>query len=220
MPRLNMPVLLSGGGLDSIAYLIIMHNRGIKFATLVVDYGQASFAGELRATQYFCDKYGITILRCISEQIAAYNDTSSCMLWTGNKEHSPFVEGRNISLILKAFEYSKSVILGFCDPGYEPFPDANATFIDTVNTMLRHSFSSSFEASAPFIAIPRKELLYTAYTYDRDLFKASFTCWTPNLDEHSVNGYTRVLECGTCKHCLLKKEQEKEVVQRYEESTC
>jgi len=192
-----MTDLLLGGGLDSVAYLILL-NREID-KCVWIDYGQISSKGELKACEYFCNFYNKELIVAINTQVRKYNTCS--MLFTGDLEDDPFLIGRNLSLIMTAFEYSKNVMLGFTDPGYEPFEDANSKFLIDLNNLLERVMPT-YSIVAPLIHNNRKEVMKQAYCLNNSLFDKSFTCWISNS----------TLECGICKHCNLKKKLIEEVV--------
>jgi len=192
-----MTDLLLGGGLDSVAYLILLNKELDK--CIWINYGQVSIKGELEACKYFCDFYNKELIVATNTQIKNYNKNS--MLFSGNLEDPPFVIGRNLSLIMTAFEYSKKIMLGFTDPGYAPFEDANSKFINDLNFLLERVMPS-YSIIAPLIHKDRKEVIKEAYSLNNLLFEKSFTCWVSNSK----------IECGVCKHCILKKELIKEVL--------
>ncbi len=196
-------VLLIGGGLDSVAYLIMLH-KSID-ACLFIDYEQKPSNGEYKACKYFCDKYNIPFIVTTNSQIYKYNK-KPCLLFTGNMDDNPYVEGRNLSLLLTAFEHGDNIIFGFCDPGYPPFPDATQEFIENTNKLIKAVFTNK-SVNAPYISILRTDLLLFAYIKDQELFDKSVTCWCYDDD----NG-----ECGKCRHCKLKKAQKEEIIKKYE----
>jgi len=194
-------ILLLGGGLDSISYLILMKDEGIDFSCLSVNYGQMSYQGELQACIYFCNKYDVPLLLAENKQIEKYNDIKNCQLFTGNTNHDPYVSGRNASLILTALEYGNTIHIGFTDPGYEPFPDATPSFVIEFNNILTKTFKNKLLV-AQYELMRRVDILGRAYEMDNDLFHESRTCWC-------CDSYGN--ECNVCKHCLLKEIQYKEI---------
>lgn len=193
-----MSTLLLGGGLDSVAYLILLHKK--IDSCIVIDYGQHSYKGEEASAEYFCNKYSKPLHKVKNSQILRYNKCY-CQLFTGNTEHNAYVNGRNISFILQALEIDDCVYLGFTDPGYAPFPDADEEFIRDINLLLSRVFNK-VSILAPYIDINRGIILQEAYKLDNELFDKSFTCWISN----------NIDECGHCKHCLLKEEQKRKIL--------
>lgn len=193
-------LLLSGGGLDSAAYMIMLHDS--LSSVLSVNYGQACYEQEYKATEYFASKYSIPHICTKTDMIRNYNKQDVC-LFTGNSADNAYVNGRNLSLIMQGLQYDKDIVLGFTNPGYKPFPDADEDFLQQVNTLLNRVFNYEVTVQAPFLSVPRVELFKQAYLKDNELFDKSMTCWTP------VNGE----ECGKCKHCLLKAQQKQQVLQ-------
>lgn len=191
-----MADLLLGGGLDSVAYLILLTEEIDK--CIWIDYGQISSKGELEACKYFCNVYNKELIVATNNQVKCYNTCS--MLFSGDLKDDPFLNGRNLSLIMTAFEYSKNVMLGFTDPGYAPFEDANFKFINDLNNLLERVMPT-YNIVAPLINSNRKDVIKLAYSMNSSLFEKSFTCWISDS----------LKECGMCKHCLLKSELIKEI---------
>ncbi|MBF0443414.1 MAG: 7-cyano-7-deazaguanine synthase [Oligoflexales bacterium] len=200
------PILLYGGGLDSTAYLILMHNDGIDFKCLWIDYGQKGALNEKRAARYFTQTYGIELIEAKNEQIARYA-LSDCQLLSGNTDHPSYVNGRNFSLILQALEYGDEVFLGLVELEYQSPPDADIEFLKRANAILKGAFHRDVRILAPYIACPRVELLTNAYEINQELFQYASSCWI---------GGDQAMDCGHCKKCLIRQKQWEIVKKRYD----
>ncbi|MBF0443413.1 MAG: 7-cyano-7-deazaguanine synthase [Oligoflexales bacterium] len=203
------PVLLFGGGLDSAAYLILMQHQGIELDCMWIDYGQKSAACERRAVRHFTHKYGIELIEQTNIQIIKYN-IQKCQLFSGDLADDPFVNCRNLSMIMQALEYSDTVILGLASLGYQAHPDSDAEFLASINALFCRMFDRQIQIIAPYVDTPRIELFAKAYSLDKELFSHSGTCWIGSPDGN---------ECGVCKKCLIKKQQWQTVKEMNHERT-
>lgn len=198
-------LFLSGGGLDSVAYIILEH-KNID-TVMSVDYGQVGFSEEVEATKNICKKYGLNHIIEYTSIISEYNRGRDVSLFTGNIEDDAYVNGRNLALIMLALKYDKDIMLGFTNPGYKPFPDADEEFVALADEMIKRVFRGEGSVIAPYINTLRTDVFKEAYKLDNELFDISMTCWTPK------NGK----ECGECKHCKLKKQQKELVLNQLKE---
>jgi 7-cyano-7-deazaguanine synthase in queuosine biosynthesis len=182
-------ILLFGGGLDSAFYFLNFIEKKIPFECLWVDYGQRTRLGEVAAMAKFCSKYDVFYQETATTLISGYT-APNLLMKTGTL---PFVEGRNLGLLMTALKYGDMIHMGFTDPGYTPFKDADQEFIDNMNKILSASFNEK-RVSAEFIGTSRLELFKKFYKIEPRLLDMAFTCWESETLE----------ECGVCKHCLLK----------------
>lgn len=198
-------LFLSGGGLDSAAYIILQH-KNID-SVMSIDYGQVGFIEEVEATKNLCKKYGLNHILEYTSLISEYNRGRNVSLFTGNIEDDAYVNGRNLTFIMLALKYDRDIMLGFTNPGYQPFPDADEDFVKLSDDMVKRVFQGNGSIVAPYINTLRTDVFKEAYKLDNELFDISMTCWTPK------NGK----ECGRCKHCLLKEKQKELVLNQLKE---
>lgn len=185
--------LLYGGGLDSTCNLVLL--KDIIKSCVFVDYGQRAARGELAACKYFTSKYNIPLIIVENFHIKRYNSDLQVQLFTGDIKHSPYIKGRNLSLIMDALQVSEKVYVGF-EKRETPFPDCSLEFIQSTNKILQGLFTPNTEVIAPFIFIDRFQLIKSAYKIDREIFDKAWSCWISEGNE----------PCGVCKHCLQIKE--------------
>ena len=189
---------LSGGGLDSAAYIILKHNE-IK-NVVVIDYGQYPYLFELSMTKFWANEYNLPITILKDDNIKKYN-LQQCMLFSGNIEDNAYVNGRNLSFIMDALTVGDNIMLGFTNPGYTPFPDADEQFLCDINDIIKRVFNREIHIDAPYIHTLRTDVFREAYKKDSRFFDYNATCWTPvKVGENFQN-------CGKCKHCKLLEEQ-------------
>lgn len=205
-------LLLFGGGLDSAAYFVLMCHFGISFKPLLINYGQLAWRGEWSALEKLTlDLTGTHVSRDSSIYTHSIKDVQKgpTFLLTGNKDHDPYVRGRNFLLIAKALKHGDNIILGLCDPGYKPFPDADEEFIRNVNESVRACFTDA-QVLAPFINVSRPTVLAAAASVYPKLFDTAWTCWT--VKEASFDQpESAITQCGVCKHCMLAAKQRIEI---------
>jgi len=186
-------ILLFGGGLDSANLFLYLVKSRIPFSCLHIDYGQKAAEAEIQAVKLFCDKYDVELKLVNDTRILQYNKQPNLMFGTGT---NPYIDARNLVLIMTAAEYADNIYIGFYDKN-DPVSDANAKFYDSVNAVLAGSFfNRKVQLVAPIIDIPKQQLCKESYKFEPEFFKWTMTCWLP------VDGK----ECGHCKHCLKKKE--------------
>ena len=186
-------VLLHGGGLDSAAVMLKLRSLSISFDILHFDYGQVA-----------CKEERLAILRqttsekMITLDLPLSHLNKNSQLFTGNRDHNPIVEGRNILFIMEAARLGYSEIyVGLDKPASGvAWPDASKAFLDCTNNILSMSFlQNKVTVTAPFIYEDKQGVFDWALSVNPKFFETAFTCWTP------VNGQ----HCGLCKHCTHRE---------------
>lgn len=183
--------------MDSTAVLLHMVDQGMSFDILHSDYGQIAALAEWLAV-YSQGKRWERIVISLHRKLKHLSPPDS-QLFSGNREHEPIVEGRNLSLILAAVELGYSdVYVGLDKPASGvAWPDASREFLDTINRVLSLSYlRRKVTVHAPFIDVDKETVFAQAVKRCPDFFDISFTCWTPHGSK----------ACGLCKHCLLLKQ--------------
>lgn len=197
---MSKTALLHGGGLDSTAVFLHLIDSGIDFDCVWCDYGQVAADAEIAHIRAQCVKYGVNLSVSQTDTIRKLNKDSSCMIFSGDHNHTPIVEGRNMALIMNAVlkGYDK-IYVGIDKPASgDAWGDASKEFIQTMNDLFSMSFNHrKIEVIAPFIKIDKEDVFKKALGFDKDFFAMSMTCWTPE-------SVARM--CGKCKHCKLEVE--------------
>lgn len=194
-------ILLFGGGLDSAFYFLHFIEKKMPFECLWVNYGQRTVMGEVSAMGKFCSKYRIKA-HVVSTDLISNYAAPNLLMRTGD---NPFVEGRNLGLALTALQYGDKIHMGFTDPGYTPFKDADKEFIENMNKVLSASFAGK-SVSAELIHLNRQKLGQIFLAKEPDLFDMAFTCWESTSEE----------ECGKCKHCISKQKMKESICTKQE----
>lgn len=209
-------LLLNGGGLDSIAQLIIATDRKWDVASLHIDYGQDAAQSELHAAALIAHdtntplhsvrirrdatQLGTGILAYLHPQVALVpgHDLSSKEVKT---ERAGFeMEGRNLMLLSIALswaakEYDYLMLANNKAPAY--YPDATQDFILHLNKLLIY-LGAKPRVWAPFANLTKMQAVCVAFKINPNVLRAH-SCY-------------KAQECGVCPHCLQKKEIAKECV--------
>jgi len=192
----NKPLLLIGGGLDSVAVFLSLVRDGVSFDAIHIDYGQIACHAERKSIESLCSKYEVPLLMKSTCSIKELNDR--CSILEGNaSDSSPVANGRNLLLALIAAKYSSNLYMGLDKPynGASPFPDTTEKYIQSLAYLLSATYEREIVITAPYLHVDKVDVCRDAYQIDRDFFNLSMTCWLP------VNG----AECGVCKHCCTKR---------------
>lgn len=199
-------VLLFGGGIDSIAYAVLLREMyGIRPLLLHVDYGQKSSVYERLALFHFAAKWDYDFAVRITDAIKRMQpEGSNCMLFTGDVKDDAYVHARNMVLTQIGFEHGDNVLLGLFDPGYAPFPDADGQFVDDYNRVMGRT-AKRLKLWAPYFEMNRRVGIGIAHVTEKEVITGAATCWIGS-DPDGVTG-----DCGSCKHCLLKAELMRDV---------
>jgi 7-cyano-7-deazaguanine synthase in queuosine biosynthesis len=199
-----MNVVLLGGGLDSTAVLLYLRNRRTPdMVGMWIDYGQKAHKGELNAVKYFLSKYEIPLVK--GKMPMNHIATASILSGEVGKEASDNrLELRNLGLIsyaciLCASNGGGTVHLGFHqEPEGAPFPDAQASWLETLEKAIQLASPQMVHLSAPFQHMSRYAVLRQAYAIDEKIINHAYTCYE---DPDKWGG-----ECGECVHCKQKAE--------------
>lgn len=207
-----MNVFLSGGGLDSAAFLALQASNMDQ--VYVCDYGQTMYQQEYVATQALLSMLGQPDPVPLNLRITKLSEVNPTGLLFGTGS-DPFVRGRNLqlaqSVALHALEQigtdePLAIHFGFCLENMM-FSDADPDFIRHLDQCVQRSFGLTnagqhlVSVVAPYHEVPKAEYLHLAATRLNELtispksfFDQTFTCWHPQGSS----------ECGGCAHCLKK----------------
>lgn len=194
---LNKPVLLLGGGLDSVATLLYLKDRE-EFSALIVDYGQVSYEKEKESAEYWCGKYGIHLIYETDDYIKSVNTQPNILFGTSDSQF--VLDARNMVFVLKALKHTNNVYLGLTEELVPP--DTKLDFLVKLEYLLTCVFPTkgTISVRAPLMEISKtlgkSGASYMAYNIDSEFFAKTMTCWCPQ------NG----VECGVCRHCKDKKD--------------
>lgn len=197
-----MNVLLHGGGLDSTAVLLDLVNRKIIFDVLHINYGQKACESERRAVKKQCKTYNLNFRAWTNSSISSRcvnPGRDNSQLFTGNLDHDPIVEARNMFFIMDAIILGYSnIYVGIDKPATgKPWPDASHEFVTCTNALLKMSFLQvPKQVIAPFLNTDKITVFEQALARDPQFFSMSATCWTPQPVTNDP--------CGQCKHCKLE----------------
>lgn len=180
-------LLLLSGGIDSMAIACWKSPR----LAITIDYGQRSFAGELRAASLIAGELGITheVVTCDLARFGS-GDMSS----VGPSRHAPVSEWwpfRNQLLItlagVVAMKVDVSEILIGCVSTDARHVDGTNSFVSAIGAALTMQ-EGNVRLSAPAIGMKTVDLLRTARVPVR-LLRIAFSC------------HTGAYACGSCSGC-------------------
>lgn len=197
-------VVLLGGGLDSSSLLVWLRRAGVPLDALWVHYGQKAWRGEQAACEWVCRRYGVP-LHTVTIELAGV--ASSAILGgaavnTANDPSLNKLEARNVVLVslgaMLAANLGRQVVyVGYhVEPPDAPFPDATDAARAAMSAVMEVACRPPVRVVAPFSHLTREEILRAGLWVEPELAARTFTCYEGEGLE----------ECGTCAHCLRKKE--------------
>lgn len=201
-------LLLNGGGLDSIAQLIIANDRGWNITSLHIDYGQDASLSELLVARSVAQETGTELHSIQVDQTPRFVNGGII-----SEAHKPLVpshdltskevkseragyemEGRNLMLFGLALAWAAQrfdwiMFANNTAPAY--FPDATQRFILRLNEMCMF-LGTKVRVTAPFANLSKVQAVGVAYRINKRV-----------LEAHSCY---KAKECGVCPHCIQKQE--------------
>lgn len=200
-------ILLMGGGMDSYAVALWLRDLGTVFTAIHVDYEQKSSRSELKACRKQLEllaREGYKrpdLLPLYDEGLLIRGLNPKGSLLFGDKKAGPELKGRNLVLLMLALTYLNeggTVYLGLDRPwgDAEPFKDCT---LDYFNRALEILDRPDVRVKAPFIEVPKKDVVEWGYQRDSKFLENTMSCWQAKYTNQ------RIIECGECKHCKTKK---------------
>lgn len=190
--------ILYGGGFDSTALAILLHNAGRRIVLLHVDYGQAAADVEWHHS---------TRLLAQRLKVAAHQVTVALPGLTGSilkgsnqvadSQASAKLDARNFMLLgvvspLAVSLGCASIYLGFHEVAADcPMPDITPAFIDAANVFVAQAVTHPLRIRSPLCRVPREDAITSAASVAPYLFDVAHTCYS------STPG-----GCGVCLHCV------------------
>jgi 7-cyano-7-deazaguanine synthase in queuosine biosynthesis len=197
-PVCGRVLLLNGGGLDSIAQLILLHHAGTEIESLHVDYGQDAANAERLIVRNICQYRGIgtTFVDCLRgyTNFPLITDNALCNAGKETERARFEMKGRNqmllsIAVVVANGEFDFIMLANNTAPAY--YLDATQGFLNEFNELLTFQ-GMKLRAIAPFKHMTKLEAVKAAYEIDKNVLQAH-SCY-------------RARECGVCPHCIQKKE--------------
>lgn len=210
MPEsIESAVLLFSGGLDSVAYMLLMREH-TQVHLLGINYYQKS--SELVAARYWARKYGLDYQELTINGSVLWDSS----LMTGqpaaeaNAEgwQRSRVEGRNVVFAVLAAAYASKVgathvILGLHQKlERSPMLDTTDKYFRNLNDVIAMTWANRVLVSAPYCHVSKSDLATLAYGKDSELFSKTVSCYEG-------------VDCEECTHCLKKKELHRLVLSRF-----
>ncbi len=203
-----MNILLSGGGLDSIALMFYLKGKNIPFKVLHFFYNQTNYLSEFQANTTFAKgNVDILTIEFQNSKSTILRQNSKDFIYGQSEEavKGLGVEGRNLIFI----SYATSIVAesggGMVYVGFhvEPdnlIPDTSLQFYRSTQQTIRLSTSSIVHLDAPFLELGwnKKNIIQYGINQHSDYLTKAHYC---HLSE----------TCGKCDKCLQVKSILKEI---------
>jgi len=188
-------ILLIGGGVDSVTLALDLHNKGIEFELLHVDYGQVAAYAEIQFISKLAKDLNVPIRVALDSQIDYANPKPNKIL-DGPSHDNPYILGRNYYLLGIAASKGDNVYIGLSEGRIF---DCTEEFVNNMNLAWKGAFDGQKRVIAPYVNNSKKDLVELGHSLSPKYFEYVMSCWTPI--EVKTRLETTYKPCGVCNHC-------------------
>lgn len=203
MARNEAVAILTSGGIDSAVLLAELTREYAEVYPLYVQNGLRWESVELLWLKRFLEKFKHPALKPLSLldlpiqdlQKAHWSVTGKGVPDESAEDTSVYIPGRNIFLLAKAGVWCNlkdvpTLAIGILRGN--PFPDATASFFETLESCFSEGLRFDLTIITPFSHLSKKEVVLKGKTLPLEF---TFSCFAPHNESH----------CGTCNKCAERK---------------
>jgi len=195
-----MNILLSGGGLDSIALMFYLREKSIPFRVSHFFYNQTNYLSEFQANTNFVEEVDALTVEFRNSKATILRQNSENFMYGQSEEAVKgfAIEGRNLIFISHAAsivaESGGMVYVGFHVEPDNLIPDTSLQFYRSAQQTIRLSTSSIVHLDAPFLELgwTKKDVVQYGISQHPDYLTKAHYCHLPET-------------CGKCDKCLQVK---------------